>query len=168
MTKTKRMERIKNTETGVVTFKTEDWSVKCDAHDIFQNYDKENGAAKWLILHAINAKVGDSVSAWPEDPKGKLEAVWNALKAGEVTTRVAGGGSSKTTVLAEAIAEVTKHDLAKVIEKLASMGKEEKAAVKKSPQIAAVITRLNAERAQAKSEAAKKSAKGAEAFTFDV
>ncbi|UCE47402.1 MAG: hypothetical protein JSW47_17605 [Phycisphaerales bacterium] len=125
-----------------------------------------------LAVHGLSQKLGDSYASARKategtdiDPdewcKGQVESVFGQLKEGNWTTRTPGAGGQATD-LATALAEVGGIEVSDAIEKLSDASKEEKAALKKHPQIKVVLERIRAERAQAKADAAAKAAESAD------
>lgn len=126
-----------------------------------------------LALHGASQKGGDSYAGAKSatdgtkiDPnewaKAECQRVVEQIYAGEWTVRRASGGPGVTDLaraLAEVMPDVTEAEAA---ERLADASKEDKAALRKHPQIKAVLERLRAERAQAKAEAAEAAAGEAE------
>lgn len=122
-----------------------------------------------LALHGASQKGGDSYAGAKSatdgteiDPnewaKSECQRVIEQIYAGEWTVRRASGGPGVTD-LARAIAEVMPDfSEADAAERLADASKEEKAALRKHPQIKAVLERLRAERAAAKAESAEAAA----------
>ena len=75
------------------------------------------------------------------------------LYGGEWNIRAEGG--VQVTMLAQALAEAAQVELADAIAKVQDMDKEAKADLRKHPQIAAILARMEAERAEAKAEKAR-------------
>lgn len=164
-----RINRDRNVENGIVTFTeiASGESVTCDVTEIFPGYADFNEVQKQAILHAINAKVGDSAADPKESACDAFRRVWSQLKEGVWNARGSGDGGSRVTVLAEAIAAVKGIDLDAVVAKLADMTKEQKAELAKHPQVAAKMDEIKARRAAEKARAAKKAAADAEADELD-
>ncbi len=125
-----------------------------------------------LAVHGLSQKLGDSYAGAKSategtdiDPdvwaKSQVFSVFDQLKAGNWSTRIAGQGGTATD-LAKALSEVGKIELETAMEKLADATKEEKAALRKVPEIKAILEALRAERAAAKAKAAQEAAAGSE------
>ena len=101
--------------------------------------------------HGIAQKVGDSFAEADGNidvAHGLADSMADRLNGGDWNLRGEGGAS--VTLLAQALAEVTTEPLADAITKVGDMSKEEKADLRKHPQMAAVLSRMEAERAQVK------------------
>ena len=121
-----------------------------------------------LALHGASQKTGDSYAsakkvcadtdinpvAWSrEQAEGVVEQLYND----DWTVRVP--GIAAVTDLATALAEVIEGvTVDAAIARLAESDKDEKAALRKHPDIAAVLARIKSERAAAKAEQASKKA----------
>lgn len=125
-----------------------------------------------LALHGLSQKCGDSYAGAAkaiegleitanEYAKNQVAGVIKQLKDGDWTVR-SGGGGSVVTDLAKALSEFTGQPLDTCVSILAEKEKDERAAVRKHPGIAAILSRLSAERAAAKAEKAAKEAGEAE------
>lgn len=123
-----------------------------------------------LAVHGLSQKLGDSYAGAKAategteiDPdewcKGQVLSVFGQLKDGNWSTRTPGAGG-QVTDLAIALAQVGGIDEAVAVEKLADATKEEKAALRKVPEIKAILETLRAERAAAKAKAATAAAEG--------
>lgn len=160
----KRIDRKINVEKGTVTFTVlaDGSQLVCNVGEVAPKYEKLPTVAQRLLFHAVNAKVGDS-AADPklESPMLAMETTWKQLLAGEWTSRGEGGGGSRRTVLAEAIAQVKGLDVDEVAAKLADLDDETKKGLRKNPRVKAAIADINAKRAEAKAQAAGKEAEGA-------
>lgn len=118
--------------------------------------------ASW---HGLKQKIVDSYVGNNGDvavAAGLAEAMAQRLRDGVWNL---GGGVAKESLLALAVAEVTGQEMADVIAKLAEKSKEERAAMRKHPQIKPVLLRMEAERAAAAAAAAEAAADG-EQFTL--
>lgn len=117
-----------------------------------------------LALHGASQKGGDSYAS----AKGQTEgtdidpADWSQLQAAGVikqlyeddwTVRVAGTGA--VTDLANALAEAAECTVEDAATRLADSDKDEKAALRKHPAVAAVLARIKSERAIAKAAQAE-------------
>ena len=117
-----------------------------------------------LALHGASQKVGDTYAGAKSategtsiDPNewalGEAAAAIEQIYSGDWTVRRAGSGPGITD-LARALSEVYGISEAEAAEKLGEAEKDDKAAIRKIPQVKAVLERLRAERATAKAEAA--------------
>ncbi len=115
-----------------------------------------------LALHGLSQKCGDSYASAKKategtdiDPavwaRGQVEAVVEQLVKKDWTTRTPGAGGAVTD-LATALAEVVGCPVEEAVARLADAEKEEKAGLRKHPDIAAVLSRIKAERAAAKAQ----------------
>lgn len=162
MAKTQRIHRDKNAETGVVTFTvTENGTVlPCDVRQVFPDFDKMNDVQKHAVIHAVNAKVGDSAASKDVDALEAMTKTWEQLVAGEWNARgEGGGGGSKTTMLAEALARVSGKEMEAVNEKLGGMSDEEKADLRAHPAVKAAMAEIKLERQKVAAKKAKEGAK---------
>ena len=105
--------------------------------------------------HGIKQKLSDAYADCKGDvamARAAVEVLVDRLQAGEWNVHQ-GEGVGRESLLAHAVAEVTGQALPDVIAKLQGKSKEEKAALRKHAQVAPIIARMEAERAQAKAEA---------------
>lgn len=116
-----------------------------------------------LALHGASQKIGDSYASAKAQTDGTEidPADWSQqqsagviaqLLADDWTVRSVGGATE--TDLMVAFAQVTGKDL------VADLDKDQKAALRKHPKIAAVLARIKSERADAKAAASAKAAEG--------
>lgn len=154
----KRINREKNFENGTVTFTVIETgqSLVCDLSKVPQAIQNH------LLVHAINAKVGDSAADPNTDALEAMQKTWEQLCAGEWNARGTGEGTAKTTMLAEALARVSGKDLDAVNEKLSGMSDEEKKDLRDHPAVKAAMAEIKLERQKAAAKKAKDGAKGAE------
>ena len=105
-----------------------------------------------LAQHGGDQKFGDEFAGTDdvEDCVMAFEAMSARLDAGEWSERKAGEGVAGTSMLARALAEFGKRDLAEVKELLKKADPKVKAAAAKKPEIAAIINRMKAERDEKK------------------
>ena len=130
-----------------------------------------------LALHGASQKTGDSYASAKSQTDGTEidPAVWSQsqaqgviaqLYADDWTVRTPGSAAitDLATALSEAVDGCTVED---ATERLADTTKEEKAALRKHPDIAAVLARIKSERATAKAEvAAAKAGSGPDLTEF--
>ncbi len=118
-----------------------------------------------FALHGISQKLGDSYAS-ADGIDEAIEAFLGTLETttkGDWSTRAAGGGKGRTTMLAEALAEATGQDLDAAVAVLAEQTDEGKKAIKAHPQVRAILERISAERAAAKAAKAAKAAEETDA-----
>lgn len=112
--------------------------------------------------HGISQKVGDAYAGAEGDVDvayGLADAMAIRLIGGEWNIKAEGGAAA--TMLAQALAEAGQVTLAEAIAKIGDMSKEEKADLRKHPQIAAILSRMELEKAQAKAQATAAAAQDA-------
>lgn len=116
-----------------------------------------------LALHGGSQKGGDSYASAKKvcadtdiDPvawsREQVEGVIDQLYNDDWTVRVPGAGVA--TDLATALAEAVNCEMSEAIARLSEASKEDRAALRKHPDIAAVLARIKSERASAKADAA--------------
>ena len=108
-----------------------------------------------LLVHGVNAKVGDSAADPKVDAMEAMKTTWEQLKEGIWAARSSGDGAGRTTVLAEALQRVTGQELEAVNAKLSEMSDEEKKDLRKHGQVKSAIADIKAEKAKAAAKAAK-------------
>lgn len=125
-----------------------------------------------LEVHGAKQKIADAYAGakqaveegdYPDAATYAREMVTAAIKKlqnSDWTSREPGAG--RVTDLARALGEVTEFSVEDWSERLESATKEEKAALRKQPQVAAVLARLKAERAAATAAQKEKAAESAE------
>lgn len=165
-------KKAMDVENRSVTFSFEDGTdvvVKLD--------DMPEDIKEKLALHGISQKLGDSYAGAkaategtdidPNDwAKQQVEQGKAQLESGDWTVRT-GAGSPGITDLARALAEVGGVTEERAAEIVKESDKEEKKQLRAHPDIAAVLTRLKAERAQQKAEqAASKAGSGPDLSDF--
>lgn len=116
------------------------------------------------MMHGLKQKLVDAAaisrdtetgrSATIEDKYNAVFEVAERLRAGEWNKKAEGGGGGSTPLLARAIAQIQNKPLDVVRTWLDSKTKEERAALKKNPRVAATILTLQAEAAAKKGNAA--------------
>ena len=165
MAKERRIKRDINQETGNVTFTVvaSGKTLVANPTDIVPGHDvaqikKFLGDTGWrAMLHAINAKVGDSAADKEKDALTVMTATLTQLKAG--TWNVKGTGEGVATVLAEAVAQVQGVSIDEATDVLEAMSKEERKAVpEKYAKVKSAMEEIRAKRAQEKAKLAKKAA----------
>lgn len=108
-----------------------------------------------LAMHGLSQKAGDSYAGADEgECYDKASGVVEDLKKGEWTSRVAASGP-KATQLAEALAAATGKTIEEAAAKIESLDDEQKAALRKHPQIKVKLAEIKAAKA---AEAAQKAA----------
>lgn len=116
-----------------------------------------------LALHGASQKIGDSYasakSATAEtdvDPNDWSQAQANGVigQLADDDWSVRQPGSASVTDLATALAEAAPCTVEEAIERLADSDKDDKAALRKHPDVAAVLARIKRERAEAKEKTA--------------
>ena len=123
-----------------------------------------------VVMHGLNAKVGDSAADPNVDAMKQLVSTWDQLVAGSWNTR-GGGGGPRVTVLAEAMFEVQSGDLTldQIVDRLEAMSKEQRRDIpKKYAKVHAAMTEIKSKRAVEKSKAATKAAKGDESNLDEI
>ncbi len=112
-----------------------------------------------LALHGFSQKGGDSYASAKSQTEGTEidPAEWSRAQVAGVVEQVLNDdwtvrtpGSAQATDLATALAEAVDCEVADAIERLADADKDEKAALRKHPDIAAILARIKVERATAK------------------
>lgn len=116
-----------------------------------------------LLVHAINAKVGDSAADPKVDAMTAMQETWAQLVAGEWNARSGeGSGAGRVTLLAEGIALATERSIEDVVAMLAEKSEDEKKELRKHAQVKAAIEQITAKRAAEKAKASAKAAKDAD------
>ncbi len=117
-----------------------------------------------LALHGASQKIGDSYASAKTQTDGTEidPSDWSQQQSAGVIAQLLSDdwtvrtpGSAAITDLMVAFEEITGNELT------SDLGKEDKAALRKHPKIAAVLARLKSERADAKAESLAKKAEGA-------
>lgn len=156
-----RIKREKDVEAGTVTF-TEIESgktVTADVKELFPDYANMSDVQRQTILHAINAKVGDSAASPDTNAIDAMQSTWDQVKGGTWNARGTGEGSARVTVLAEAVAALRDMPVEEVVSRLADMSKEQKDNLAKHGQVEAKMKEIKAKRAAEAAKKAKASAK---------
>ena len=165
----KRIDRKKNSEDGTVVFTevaTND-SLTCNAADLFPDYAKFNDVQKQTVLHAINAKCGDS-AADPTNPaipqientwKNLLDGTWAERSTGEGSTRLTDFDAAMATVMTAGGNDVTAKDIAAARE---TWSEEKFESYKIDPRVVAEVKKIQAQRARERARDADKKAKDTE------
>ena len=162
----KTIDRAKDFENGKVTFTVlddngdaTDMVVEASAGD-FPDEIREK-----LIVHAINAKIGDAAAGEKgQEAYDAMRQVYDQLVNGTWTARTAGEGGGRVTMLAQAIARLKNLDPQDAANKLDDYGDDEKKELQKHPAVKAEMDKIRAERA---AERAKKNEKDADASDLD-
>ena len=157
-----RIKREKNFDGGSVTFTVLETgkTLTCDVKDVPETIIGS------LLVHAINAKVGDSAADPNADAMEVMTATWKQLCEGTWAARSGGDGAGKTTQLAQALVRVTGEDLEAVNAKLADMSEDQKKDLRKHEQVKAAIDAIKLENQQAAAKKSAATAKGADALKF--
>lgn len=152
-------KKVVDVETQSVTFDFGDGRV-----ETFQLGNVSDEMKIQLALHGASQKIGDSYASAKSQTEGteidpsdwsqqQSAGVIAQLLADDWTVRTP--GSAAVTDLMSAFAEVTGDELQ------AELSKDDKAALRKHPKIAAVLARIKSERADAKAAALATKAEGA-------
>ena len=118
-----------------------------------------------LALHGASQKGGDSYAgaSSADDPMEYAKAACRdtiaQLYAGD--WRVTAAAGPRITDLATAVARVTGKDLEEVVEVLEGLDEAQKKALRKRPQVAAMLAMISQEKATAKAARLVEAAKGA-------
>lgn len=115
-----------------------------------------------LALHGLSQKLGDSYAGAEslEAARGSVTGTLQQLVNGTWTQRSSGGGS-KTSDLAEAVAQLKNAPVEDVAAKLAQLSDEDVKAIRANAKVKAIMAEIKAKRAAEKARAAKKDAKDA-------
>ena len=163
----KRIDRKFDVATGDVTFTVVDTGAT-----LIVNASELSGEIHTrMLMHGLNAKVGDSAGSPDSDAMKELVSTWDTLKSGVWNTRGSGGSGPRVTVLAEAMFNVQKGDLTldQVVDKLEAMSKEKRRAIpQKYAKVKAEVEAIKTKRATEKSKAATKAAKDDESDIDDL
>lgn len=110
-----------------------------------------------LALHGLSQKIGDAyagVSGDVDQAVQLAQAVYENLKNGRFkAVREGGGGVSRATDLAKALARVAGVELSEAIAKLEEIGKEGRAELKKNEAIEDALLDIQREKLEAKKAA---------------
>ena len=173
----KRIDRNIDLETGNVTFTVVDTdkALVTNPGDFIAHTSDEIktflGDIGWrMLLHATNAKIGDSAANPEIDAYVAMVSTYDQLKDGTWNVRGTGGGT-RVTVLAEAMFAVQKGDLTldQVVDHLDAMSKEKRREIpKKYAKVKSEMESIKAKRATEKSKAASKAAKDDESNVDEI
>ena len=130
-----------------------------------------------LAVHGLSQKLGDSYAGAKTatadteiDPnewcKAQMESVFDQLKDGNWTVRVAGAGTVTDLARAMEIAMDGEFSLDQCVEKLSETSKEEKAELRKHPAVKKELDAIKLARQAAKAEASAAAAEDAPALSF--
>ena len=152
----KRIDRKIDLETGNVTFTIVETgkSLVVNASELSEEIRNR------IVMHGLNAKVGDSAADPDADAHTQLASTWEQLKEGTWNTR-GGGGAARVTVLAEAMFAVQNGDLTldAIVDLLEAMSKEQRRDIpKKHAKVKSAMEEIKAKRATEKAKVAKKAA----------
>lgn len=150
-----RIKREKNFDTGHVKFTV----IETGADFEINVNDLPEDIKTSLLVHGVNAKVGDSAADPKVDAMEAMQGTWEQLKSGVWAARSSGDGSARITILAEALQKVTGQELEAVQAKLADMSDEEKKDLRLHGQVKSAIADIKAEKAKAAAKSAAKDAK---------
>ena len=143
--------RLRRTEDGtVVKFRFEDLEGTLIVEESLDTALLPTESVEWLVKHGIRQKVGDT-TAGEENVSAAVANVQEAIKrllAGDLTTHRESAGP-KTTDLSEALHRATGQPMARCIEVIAAMTKEQKLDLRKSPRITVQLKKIELERAEA-------------------
>ena len=156
----KRIDRKIDVVTGDVTFTV----VDTGKFLVVNASELSDDIRTRVLMHGLNAKVGDSAADPEADAFTQLVSTWDQLKAGTWNTR-GGGGAARVTVLAEAMFATQNGDLTldEIVDRLEAMSKEQRRGIpQKYAKVKASMEEIKAVRATAKSKAAKAAAKADE------
>ena len=156
----KRIDRNIDLEAGTITFTVVEsgQSVTVNAGELSEDIRTR------VLMHGLNAKVGDSAADPEVDALTQLASTWDQLREGVWNTR-GGGGAARVTVLAEAMFEAQTGDLTldQIVDRLDAMSKEQRRDIPtKYAKVHAAMTEIKSKRATEKAKAATKAAKGDE------
>lgn len=157
------------TEGSVLTWDFEDGgeNVSLDVTtlpDEIRAKNEAHGAKQKIADSYAGAKAAIEEGDYPDAATYAREMVALAIKKlqdGDWTSREP--GQARVTDLAVALAEATGFTVEEAQERIADASKEEKASIRKHPQVAAVLARIKAERAAKNAEKAGKAAEETEA-----
>lgn len=160
-----------DTAARTITFDLEDGSEPI----VFDATKAPQAIREHAELHGFSQKIGDSYAGAAaaveeglyETPEAfirdQIQRASEQLLSGDWNTRSGGAGGARVTDLAVALAEALGQPLEDCVQRLDEASKEEKASVRKHPQVAAILSRIRAERAAAKAEKDAKQAEKGEA-----
>ena len=140
-----------------------------DAHVVnvaalFPMYGDFNDVQKQLVLHAINAKVGDSAADPSEPAIPQIAKTSENLSNGVWAERASGDGAVRITDLAKSIANVmtaagNETEEKQVAAAMADWDDDKKKAYRDDPRVKAEMEKIRAQRARDRAKEADKAAK---------
>ena len=137
----KRIDRKLDIETGNVTF-----TIVATGKTLVVNASElTDDIRNRVILHGLNAKVGDSGGSPDVDAFTQLVSTWDQLKSGTWNTK--GSAGPRVTVLAEAMHSVQNGDLTldEIVDQLNDMSKEQRRDIpKKYAKVKAAMEEIKA------------------------
>ena len=152
----KRIDRKIDIETGNVTF-----TVVATGEALTVNASELSEEVRnRVVIHGLNAKVGDSAADPEVDAMAQLVSTWDQLKSGTWNVRGTGGGA-RVTVLAEAMFAAQSGDLTldEIVDKLEAMSKEQRRDIpKKYAKVKLAMDEIKLKRATEKTKLSKKAA----------
>lgn len=166
----KVIDRNVSLEEGTVSFEVLESGEKlvCNVKELYEKaWSSMSDVGKRLVLHAVNAKVGDSAAAPDSDRFQAMSGTWANLLEGTWATR-GEGGAGRTTQLEEATMHVTGKDLDTVRAYLEGLSKEDKKDFEKHPQIVEAKASIKAEKAAAARKNAAKAVKSGEFAPINI
>ena len=162
----KRIDRKIDVETGNVTF-----TVLDTGKFLVVNVNELSDEIRTrIVMHGLNAKVGDSAADPETDAYTALVSTWDQLKEGSWNVRGSGAGP-RVTVLAEAmlVAQSGTLTLDEIVDKLEAMSKEQRRDIpKKYAKVKLAMDEIKLKRATEKTKLSKKAAAKDEANMDDV
>ena len=152
----KRIDRQIDVETGNVTFTVMDSgkALVVNASELSEEIRTR------VLMHGLNAKVGDSAADPEVDAFTQLVSTWDQLVGGTWNVRGSGGGS-RVTVLAEAMFAIQNGDLTldDIVDRLEAMSKEQRRDIpKKYAKVKLAMDEIKLKRASEKTKLSKKAA----------
>lgn len=158
------MKKIVNLETKSVLFDFEDGT-----NETFDLTKVDEAMVIRLALHGASQKVGDSAAGAAKEAN-PLEYAKAAIR--DTIAQVyandwrvsAGGGGTRVTDLAHAIAKASGQTVEQAQEFLDSCDDEQKKAIKANAKVKLELAKITAQRALERAEAAAKAAEGAAEF----
>lgn len=113
-----------------------------------------------LMIHGLSQKLGDSYAGEDAD---KCHAIFTgtlkSLTDGTWSSRSGGGGGPRISQLAEAFSRAVGQPVEACVSKLAEMTDDQKAAVRKHPQVVSALAEIKLEKAKADAKKAKEASK---------
>jgi len=110
-----------------------------------------------FAVYGMSQKLGDEYAGaeGPEEAREAMNSLLESLLAGTWSMRRTGGGTTRTTMLAEALSRVTGQDVDTCQEKIAAMDDETVKSLRGHKQVKAALEAIKLERQQAKLEKAE-------------